>query len=763
MRAAVFREVGAPLQVEDVVLAPPGEGMVAVRLTASGVCHSDVSLQDGTMPQAAPAVLGHEGAGVVIDLGPGVTSLAVGDHVVLSWVAPCRRCFFCLAGRAELCEHGMDHAFAAPYGTANGEPVWCGLGTGTFAEETVVPEAAAIRIDPDLPLELAALLGCAVVTGVGAVVNTAGVSPGDTVAVIGCGGVGLAAVQGARLAGAARIIAVDRVAAKLDVAVANGATETVDAFAGDPVVAVRELTGGRGVDHAVEVVGRSSTIEQAYAMARRGGTVTVVGAGAADDRVSIPAMNLMAEAKRVEGCVYGRTDPARDIPRVVALARAGALDLERLVTRRIALDDINDAIQAMLAGEVARSLIVFPLFRRGTDMTDTYRPDAADALFTPAVADDPHPTYRRLRRECPVARTDMGGQATVAVSRYDDVCWALRHPERFTSAGNTLHLGDQPLIPLEVDPPQHTKYRRLLNPQFVPREVEKLEPEVRRIVRELIDRFAPRGTCDFHEELATPLPSAVFLALMGLPPADLPLFLLWRDDTIRPDVAPGDFDGAERIRGQTAHAISDYFRGAIERCRNAPDDKLFSKIVHSKIDGHPLSEAELLGMSHLLLLGGLDTVTATLDCMVHFLATRAEHRRQLVDDPSLIPSAVEELLRWLSPVMVVARRVTEDSEMRGVQLEAGDGAVLVIGAANDDDAEFGDAGVDFSRNPNRHLAFGGSHHLCLGAHLARLELRVALEELHARIPDYRIPDGVDIHFSTGIRQADALPLEFEPA
>lgn len=356
----MLREVGAPLVVEDVELAPPGEGMVAVRMAATGVCHTDLSVRDGTIPQSLPAVLGHEGAGTVTELGPGVTTLAVGDHVVLSWMAPCRRCFFCLAGQPELCEHGIDHAFAAPYGTANGDPLWCALGTGTFAEATVVPESATIRIEPDFPLEMAALLGCAVVTGVGAVVNTAGVSPGETVAVIGCGGVGLAAVQGARLAGATVILAIDRIAAKLDLAIANGATHTVDASADDPVATAREITAGRGVDHALEVVGLSSTVEQAYALARRGGTVTVVGAGAGDDVVSIPAMSLLADAKRVQGSVYGGTDPARDIPRAVTLARTGALDLERLVTRRSALDEINDAFGAMNAGEGARTLIVFP-------------------------------------------------------------------------------------------------------------------------------------------------------------------------------------------------------------------------------------------------------------------------------------------------------------------------------------------------------------------------------------------------------------------
>lgn len=395
-------------------------------------------------------------------------------------------------------------------------------------------------------------------------------------------------------------------------------------------------------------------------------------------------------------------------------------------------------------------------------MTGTHRGDPAAALFSQATADDPHPTYRRLRSECPVARTPMGDSAVVTIARYDDVWWALRNPAHFTSA-NHLNLGEQPLIPLEVDPPKHTKYRRVLNPRFVPREIEQLEPVIRARVRELVDTFAPRGHCDFHQDLATPLPSGIFLALMGLPPEDLPQFLRWRDDTIRPAVAPGDIEGAQRVRAETAHAISDYFRAAIGRCRAAPDDSLLSTIVHATVDGEALSETELLGISHLLLLGGLDTVTASLDCIVHFLATHPDHRQQLLDDPALTPSAVEELLRWLSPVMVVPRAVAQDTQLGGVPLQQGSGVMLVIGAANDDESALGDPAVDFHRDPNRHVAFGGSHHLCLGAHLARLELRVALEELHARIPDYRIPVGAEVHFSTGIRQADHLPLEFTPA
>jgi cytochrome P450 len=393
-------------------------------------------------------------------------------------------------------------------------------------------------------------------------------------------------------------------------------------------------------------------------------------------------------------------------------------------------------------------------------MTDLDASEVALHLFSQEVADAPHAAYRQLRDECPVAKGDLGGHEVVLLSRYEDVLFALRHPEAFTSASG-LNLGEQPLLPLEVDPPVHTGYRRILNPQFVPREIEKLAPEVRAGVRDLLDTFAERGSCDFHEEFATPLPSRIFLPLMGLPDADLPMFLQWRDNTIRPDVEPGDMEGAARIRQETAHAISDYFRERIAERRAEPDDALLSRIVHATIDGRPLDDAELLGISHLLLLGGLDTVTATLDCMVEHLATHPEQRQRLVDDPSCIPAAVEEMLRFLTPVMVVPRAAATDMTLGGVDIKQGDGVTLVLGAANGDEAEFDAGEVDFDREPNKHLAFGGGHHLCLGAHLARMELRIALEELHARIPDYRLADGAEVHFSTGIRQAHSLPLVWD--
>ena len=392
-----------------------------------------------------------------------------------------------------------------------------------------------------------------------------------------------------------------------------------------------------------------------------------------------------------------------------------------------------------------------------TDLDDTA---VAMHLFSQEVADSPHAAYRQLRDQCPVAKGDLGGHKVVLLSRYEDVLWALRHPESFTSASG-LNLGEQPLLPLEVDPPVHTGYRRILNPRFVPREIEKLGPDMRKRVRELLDGFADRGSCDFHEEFATPLPSSLFLTLMGLPDDDLPMFFQWRDNTIRPDVEPGDMEGAARIRQETAHAISDYFRERIAERRAEPDDTLLSTIVHATIDGRPLDESELLGISHLLLLGGLDTVTATLDCMIEYLATHPDQRQRLVDDPSTIPAAVEEMLRWLTPVMVVPRAAAEDITLHDVEIKKGDGVTLVLGAANDDEAEFAADTVDLSREPNKHLAFGAGHHLCLGAHLARMELRIALEELHARIPDYRLPDGADVHFSTGIRQAHSLPLVWD--
>jgi S-(hydroxymethyl)glutathione dehydrogenase/alcohol dehydrogenase len=359
VRAAVVHEVGGPLVVEDIELAPTGPHDVRIRMAASGVCHSDLSVQNGSIPFLFPTVLGHEGAGVVMEVGEAVTRAAPGDHVVLTWMPACRRCFWCLSGQAMLCEVGLAESLSSPYATVGGKALVRGLGTATFGEQTLVPEGEVVRIDRSVPLELAALVGCALATGVGAVWRTAKVTPGSTVAVIGCGGVGLSVVQGARLAGASAVVAVDRVAAKLDTARAMGATAVVDASAEDAVAAVRAHTAGRGADFSFEVVGRADTIRTAFAVTRRGGTAVLVGAGSPAEQVSFSAFELFVDAKTLVGCVYGSSDGDRDFPVLVELVRSGAIDAAGLVTRRIGLDDVAEAFRAMEAGEVARSVIVY--------------------------------------------------------------------------------------------------------------------------------------------------------------------------------------------------------------------------------------------------------------------------------------------------------------------------------------------------------------------------------------------------------------------
>jgi cytochrome P450 len=386
--------------------------------------------------------------------------------------------------------------------------------------------------------------------------------------------------------------------------------------------------------------------------------------------------------------------------------------------------------------------------------------DLPALLFDPSTADDPHPAYRTMHAECPVARADFGGNQTAFISRYEDVKWALRHPEVFSSAPEAIGVGqEQPLIPLQVDPPDHAKYRHLLDPEFTATRMAELEADARALVNRLIDGFVDRGECNFHEDFATPLPSAVFLEFMGLPQSDLPKFLQWRDDTIRPDVAPDDLEGAARIRERAGHEITAYFEGAVDERRRHPDAGLLSRLAGGEVEGRPLTREETLGICHLLMLGGLDTVTATLDCAIVNLARDDDARHRLVKDLSLTTGAVEELLRYETPVMMVVRVLAQDCEIGGVEFTAGDHATLLIGAADMDAEEFDDAHIaDFERSANRHLAFGAGPHRCLGSHLARLELRLALEEWHRRIPEYAIADGAEIHFSGGIRQAEDLPL-----
>ncbi len=360
LRAAVLYEFGQPLVIEELELDPPRTGEVLVRMAASGVCHSDLHVVQGIHPTELPVVLGHEGAGIVEEVGPGVSGLAPGDHVLLTWLPYCGRCAQCVRGRPNLCENVGWYDATMEDGTCRFHRDGLRIhhyNTSSFAERSVVPARTAIRVDPDLPLTELALMGCAVMTGVGAVLNTARVRPGDTVAVVGCGGVGLNVVQGARIAGATVIVAVDVVDAKLDLARELGATHTVDASAGDPVQAVRELAPG-GVDHAFEALGRPETIEVALALTARGGQALLIGMAPPDARVSLDALTLTLEERCVRGSWYGSCVPLRDFPLLVELYRDGRLRLDPLIAE-CALEDVNDAFRRMEAGETARSVIVY--------------------------------------------------------------------------------------------------------------------------------------------------------------------------------------------------------------------------------------------------------------------------------------------------------------------------------------------------------------------------------------------------------------------
>lgn len=366
VRAAVLTAVGRPLEIRaDVEVEHPRAGEVLVRIAASGVCHTDLSARSGVMMMPTPVVLGHEGAGVVEAVGEGVVKVAPGDHVLVSWVPQCGECYLCTRGQGHLCDRAVVTMATGGLldGTTRlrsaGAPLHQMAAAGTFAERAVVPESGVVPLPRDLDLTLAALLGCSVLTGVGAALNTARIRAGDTVAVIGCGGVGLNVVQGARIAGAGEIVAVDTNPAKLRLAEAFGATATVDASSADAVSGVMAVTGQRGADVVFEVVGAARTIEQAVTMTRRGGHTVLVGIPAMDVILAVPAfLGLVLAGKTISGCWYGSSNVHDDVPRLVELYRAGQLLLDDLVSRTIALDDVNEALDAMHeGGDTARAVV----------------------------------------------------------------------------------------------------------------------------------------------------------------------------------------------------------------------------------------------------------------------------------------------------------------------------------------------------------------------------------------------------------------------
>ncbi|SNR85987.1 S-(hydroxymethyl)glutathione dehydrogenase / alcohol dehydrogenase [Haloechinothrix alba] len=350
MKAAVLTEIGADeLDLcDDVTTVSPGQGEVRIKVRASGICHSDLSAMDGTLPALAPGVIGHEGAGEVVEVGSGVEHLAPGDHVTVSFVPPCGACADCLRGQPNLCAVHAVAAFTSPRFQQGDAPLFGYAGLGTFAEELVVPAAGAIKVDSDVPFEIAALVACGVLTGVGAVLNTAAVEPGSSVVVIGCGGVGISVLQGARIAGATTIVAVDPVEAKRDLARKFGATHAVAPEELDGLN--QELAGGAGFDYAFDVVGQSATIRSAWDQTRRGGSVVIVGAGKADSMVEFSAQELFLHDKKILGSFYGSCHVHRDTARMIEFWRAGMLDLDGMISKRLTLEEINDGLNVLRAG-----------------------------------------------------------------------------------------------------------------------------------------------------------------------------------------------------------------------------------------------------------------------------------------------------------------------------------------------------------------------------------------------------------------------------
>jgi S-(hydroxymethyl)glutathione dehydrogenase/alcohol dehydrogenase len=362
-RAAVMYDFNTPLEVQTLRLKEPRADQIVVRVVASGICHTDLSVLRAALPYPPPAVLGHEGAGIVEEVGKAVTHLKAGDHVVLSSIPHCGRCAYCRAGHAHLCDSGLNAAMAGQQiafeKDGNDIANFCGL--GSFATYTIVDACAAIKIDDDIPLKRACLIGCGVITGVGAALNTARIKPGETVAVFGCGGVGVNVIQGAAISGASRIIAVDVVDKKLEWALKFGATETLNVrgLEGDAASdEIRAKFGDMGVDVAFECIGSPDVIRQAFLCTRRGGKAVVVGVAPFGVEVALPACMLSLEERSLVGSLYGSAFMPRDVPRLLDLYRRGKLKLDELVSREIRLDEVNAGLEALEGGGVLRSVII---------------------------------------------------------------------------------------------------------------------------------------------------------------------------------------------------------------------------------------------------------------------------------------------------------------------------------------------------------------------------------------------------------------------
>lgn len=359
MKAAIFREVGQPLEVEEVSISKPGPREVLIRTAAAGVCHSDLHFVEGLYPAVTPMVLGHESAGIVEQVGSSVTYVKPGDHVITCLSVFCGHCEQCLTGHMSLCaspevRRGQDEE---PRLSQDGQPVQQFANLSSFAEQMLVHEHGLVKIREDMPLDRAALIGCGVTTGVGAVFHTAAVEPGSTVAVIGCGGIGLSCINGAALVGAAKVIAIDTLDSKLEMAKVFGATDVINASDGDVVEQVRELTGG-GVQYSFEAIGLKETAEQSFSMIRPGGTATIIGMIPVGVKIELMGSAFLQE-KKIQGSMMGSNRFRVDMPRFIDFYLAGKLHLDEMVSKRIGLSDINEAFVDMKSGTVARSVIIF--------------------------------------------------------------------------------------------------------------------------------------------------------------------------------------------------------------------------------------------------------------------------------------------------------------------------------------------------------------------------------------------------------------------
>jgi cytochrome P450 len=393
-------------------------------------------------------------------------------------------------------------------------------------------------------------------------------------------------------------------------------------------------------------------------------------------------------------------------------------------------------------------------------VTQPNQTEGLNLLASPELTRRPQPTYAALRASAPVMRVDGIGVLVTTWQLVDEV---LHNPKVYSSALTSGILkNERPLIPLQIDPPAHGKFRKILDPLFSPKKMKPLEASIAALLNELIDGFIDKDEIDFAQEFSIPFPTQVFLTLLGLPIAALPTLLAMKDGIIRPNDVVGQPFGhpdTEAHQAATARSIYDYFEKIIDDRRRHPRDDLLSWFLEAEVDGDRLTDEDILDICFLFLIAGLDTVSASLDCFFSYLAEHPDLRHTLSAEPWHTPFIVEELLRWETPVMVVAREAKSDTELGGCPINAGEQVLVMIGSANTDDANVSDAGdVRFDRKGIRHFGFGGGVHRCLGSHLARIELCTAVRLWHDRIPEYHIKPGAELNFTAGVRAVGKFPM-----